>query len=130
MRIAQTAALWAVRIAGLFQIILGLGLWFGSGRQYLALHMRVGLLFVVSMWVLGTLALVTRGPRGLAVVTIGWGALVYALGVGQMYLVPTSAHWVVQLAHLVVGLAAIAIAGRLGRQQLAAPQAVSRPSPS
>lgn len=116
MRTAQTVALTIVRLTGIFQVAVGLALWFGYGYQLLQVHMGVGLAFVVAMWVLAALSFPTHGARVLALLVAGWGALVLALGIGQMRLLIGPFHWVVEGAHFLVGFIGMVLAVRLGNR--------------
>jgi hypothetical protein len=50
---------------------------------------------------------------GLVAVALIWGLIVPILGVTQTRLLPGPAHWLIQTLHLLVGLVAIGLAGRL-----------------
>jgi hypothetical protein len=53
---------------------------------------------------------------GLVVVALVWGLIVPMLGLTQTQILPGSAHWLIQVLHLLVGLGAISLAETLGRQ--------------
>ena len=107
-----TVLLMLVRFTGLFQLVLGVLFWSGSATSLIPVHITVGVIFVVALMALAVLA--TRAARGLAVTTIVWGVVVAALGFVQTALLPGAAHWVVQVLHLLVGLAAIGLGEVLG----------------
>jgi hypothetical protein len=99
--------------AGALALVLGLGLWWGVFAGLLTWHMGLGLTLVVSLWVLAALAWRrTRriGPSALAIV---WSIAVVALGVTQGRLLPGSAHWIVQVAHLLSAGVTIGLARAL-----------------
>jgi hypothetical protein len=106
-------ALWVVRLAGLFQVATGLLFWTGNAYALIPLHMLSGLTVVIGLWVLAVSS--ARAGVGLPLVGggIAWGVLVIALGVLQGGLLRGDLHWIVQVAHLLVGLAAMALAHAL-----------------
>jgi hypothetical protein len=105
-----------VRIAGIFQVLLGIVFWTGGALQLIPVHMLVGTIFVVALWVLGIRAGVKGAGAGRAAFVIGWGALVLAFGMVQQQILPGPYHWIVRVLHLVVGIAAMALADRLSRR--------------
>jgi len=102
-----------VGITGLFQLVLGILFWTGHARSLVNTHMAVGLLFVLSLWVLAGLSARAHAPSGLIIGTFAWGVVVVAFGMAQTRLVLGTYHWIVQVAHLLVGVIAMALAGRL-----------------
>ncbi|HEX5438078.1 MAG TPA: hypothetical protein VFW98_13010 [Gemmatimonadaceae bacterium] len=115
-----TIAQMLIRITGILLIILGLLFWSGHALGLIGLHMLLGLVLVVSLWVLagvGARAGVGSGFVGLAIV---WGVIVLVLGMTQARLLPGSAHWVIQALHLLVGLAAMGIGESLAKRIQAA----------
>jgi hypothetical protein len=107
MMTTTTIVHWLARLTGLIQIVLGLLFWTGYLRNLIPLHMLIGLIFVLCSWVLAGLAAFAGVHRGLVALTIVWGFVVPILGVTQVQLLPGSAHWVIQVLHLLVGLAAM-----------------------
>jgi hypothetical protein len=105
--------LWLIRVTGLLQLALGLGIWTGIFRVAIPFHIFNGLLFVVLLEIHSAAAAWTGAPWRLATFTAGWGLLVAGLGLTQTQLLPGDWHWVIQLAHLAVGLAAIGLAQRV-----------------
>jgi hypothetical protein len=104
-------------VVGIALIVLGVLFWTGRALSLLPLHMQLGGVFVLCMWLLSGLALYARRGRGLAVIVIIWGLIVPILGVEQLRMLPGSLHWVVDAAHLLVGIVAIglghALSGRI-----------------
>jgi hypothetical protein len=113
MKTTITVAQMLVRVAGLIQIVLGLLFWTGNAASLIPIHMLIGSILVLSLWVLATMALVAGFNRGSAAFALVWGLIVVALGMTQSGLLPGSLHWIIQVLHLVVGLAAIGMAERL-----------------
>ena len=116
MRTTTLVAQFVVRIFGLLLIILGLLFWSGHALQLVNTHMLIGLLFVVALWVLSGVGMAARQPASLTVLGFIWGLLVLALGMTQRGLMSGSAHWVIQVLHLLVGLIAMGIGDKLARR--------------
>ena len=110
---------------GIALVVLGIFFWVGRALPLVQLHMMLGGLFVLCLWALAGVGFLTRGSRPLAVVVLLWSLIVPALGAMQMRLLPGPDHWVIQAAHLLVGLIAMglghSLARRIGRRPAAAP---------
>jgi hypothetical protein len=126
MSTATTVVRILLRVTGLVQIVLGLLFWTGNARGLIPLHMLVGFLLVLSLWTLAALAARAGGQPGLVALAAVWGLVVPVLGLTQARLLPGSAHWLIQVLHLLVGLAAIgqgeALAGRILGRPVPSPQ--------
>lgn len=111
---------YTVRVAGVLALLLGLALW--SGRLYglLNLHMALGVAVVLGLWALSALALRRGGSPGLAIAAGLWGLATLVLGPSQTRLLQGDLHWVVQVAHLLLGLGAIALGAVLAKTLRAA----------
>jgi hypothetical protein len=107
MRTATIICRLLVRVCGLIQISLGLLFWTGNGLGLVPTHMLTGLLLVLSFLTLAVLGGVAGLPKGRVALAIAWGILTVALGVSQTGILPGSFHWIVQVLHLLVGIAAI-----------------------
>ena len=113
MRITTTVARWVVGVTGVTQVAHGVRFWGGRAYSLVPLHMAIGLAFVLAVWTLAALAARAGVKRGPVVLGALWGIVVLALGMTQGRLLPGPAHWVVKLLHLLVGVAAMALAARL-----------------
>lgn len=124
MRTATVAAQMLVRLLGVVLIVLGVLFWTGIARSLIPLHMLLGLLLVLALWVLAALGARARVGTGLVVVAVLWGIVVLVVGMVQTRLLPGAAHWVIQVLHLVIGLVAMSfaevVAGRIKRGTAAA----------
>jgi len=105
-----------VRASGLVQITLGLLFWSGNALGLIRVHMLVGLLLVLSLWALALIGARLGVSPALVALALAWGLLTPALGLTQDRLLVGSGHWSIQVAHLLVGLAAIAQAENLARR--------------
>jgi hypothetical protein len=103
-----------VRILGAIVLVLGLVFWTGNGLTAVPLHMLLALLLVVCVWALAGLAWVRARAIGLALAGIVLGVLVVWFGYQQTALLPGPNHWLVQVVHLLLGLAVIGVGEMLG----------------
>lgn len=120
MRTTTAISLWIVRISGTLQLLLGVLFWTGHAYKYLPLHIINGVVIVLTLWTVAVLALVARTHRGLAVFGLLWGLALPAFGIEQVAVLVGSTHWIIRVTHLLMGLAAMGIAGTLGQAVLAA----------
>jgi hypothetical protein len=122
MRTTLTIAQMLVRITGVLLLILGLLFWSGDALGLIPLHMLLGVVFVLALWLLAAVASQAGLPIGMAAGVALLGLIVLILGLTQDGLMLGGAHWVIQVLHLLVGLAAIAsgevVGGRLRRRRL------------
>jgi hypothetical protein len=119
---------WVVRVAGVLALILGLLFWAGDApASWVPIHMLLGTLTVLALWLLAATASQMGAPMGLVIGAGVLGLLVLGLGFSQQGLLLGGGHWIVQVVHLVLGMAAIAIGemigGRVRRNQVAASSA-------
>jgi len=105
-----------VSLFGIALVVLGILFWTGHALSLLPLHTALGGLFVICMWVLAVLGLLAPATRGFALLVLVWSLVVPALGVEQLSLLPGSDHWVIQAAHLLVGIIAMGLAHSLARR--------------
>ena len=111
-----------VRLTGLISVILGVLLWTGRALALIPQHMFIGVVFVLSLWVLAALAARAGVSSPFIVTVVLWGVLVLVLGLMQRQLLVGDAHWVIQVLHLLIGLGAIRQAEKLAADiQRAAP---------
>ena len=120
MRATAAISLWIVRVAGTLQLLLGALFWTGHAYSFVSLHIISGTLIVLSLWTVAVLALVIRTRRGLALFGLLWGLALPAFGMIQATVLVGSLHWIVRVFHLLMGLAAMALAGTLGQMILTA----------
>jgi hypothetical protein len=107
MKGATTVSQGIVRLFGVIQIVTGLLFWTGNALALVPLHMLSGLLVVIGLWVLaGIGARAAVGPARI-VVAVLWGLFVVVFGLVQTSILPGDLHWIIQVLHLLVGLAAL-----------------------
>ena len=116
-----------MRLAMLFQLAIGIGLWTGHLYSLVNVHRTVGVLFVLALWVIAVLAMVYRRAIGLAAFALAWGVLVAGFGFMQQAILPGDYHWIIRVLHIVIGFAAMPIAERLVAEPGRAPASPNEP---
>src|SRR5947208_9733578 len=105
---AINISIMVLRVAVLLALILGILFWTGNFQNLTPIHMLLGFIVVISLWVIGLAQGFTKGGSfGLAVATFIIGLLLAIVGLYQDYWLIGSAHWVIQVIHLLLGLSAI-----------------------
>ena len=99
-----------LRVCGALAVILGLLFWSGNALNLIPIHMLLGLLVVLSLWIVGiTQAFSSGGSWPLAGGTLLLGLLVIVVGMTQSSLMVGPFHWVIQVVHLLLGILAVGI---------------------
>ena len=115
----------AMRISILILLVLGLLFWTGRALQLVPLHMAFGLVLVLGLWSLAALAAMRDVPLSLVAGAALLGLAVLALGMTQTRILPGSGHWIIQVLHLLLGMAAMGLGERLARRAATAPVATA-----
>jgi hypothetical protein len=110
---ASTVVQMLIRVCFVVQLVLGGLFWTNNARGLVALHQLVGFILVIAIWTQAGLAARAGVNLGLVAFAVVWGLVVPILGLSQAELLPGSAHWVVQVVHLLVGIIAVGLAERL-----------------
>jgi hypothetical protein len=97
------------RSIAVVEVILGVLFWTGNADSLQPVHIAVGLLLVVDLWAAVALGLRAGAPIGLAVLAVVWSLGMPLFGLAQTNLLPGAAHPVIQVLHLIVGLAAVGL---------------------
>jgi hypothetical protein len=109
---------WVIRTCAIVQVTLGSLFWTGNAATLIPLHMLTGLLLVLGLWAQAALGARAGLATGILGVALGWGALVVAVGLTQDSLLPGDAHCVIQVLHLLIGLAAVGLAEAIAARSL------------
>ena len=105
-----TIAIWVLRIAVLAAIILGILFWTGNAENLIPVHMLIGIIAVLSLWVIGLAqGFIKGGSFGLALATFVVGLALAIVGLYQQQWLLGSSHWIIQVIHLLLGLSAIGL---------------------
>jgi hypothetical protein len=124
-------SLMVLRLCVVLAVILGILFWLNiitPAGTILSVHETLGILVVVTLWIIGVM-LLTRGGGtiGLAVVALVWGALILYVGLNQETILPSpSQHWIIQVVHLLLGLGAGGLGETCARRYKAAKKGKAR----
>ena len=108
-------AIMVLRITVLFNLITGIIFWTGNADPLQIVHIISGILAVLSLWTLGILQGLRGGSFALALGTFLVGFLLALVGLFQKSWLPepNANHWIIQVIHLILGLAAIGLGERV-----------------
>ena len=99
-----------LRLGGALAVILGILFWSGNALSLRPIHMLLGLLVVLSLWIVGIgQAFSSGGSWPLAGGALLLGLLVIVVGMTQSSLLVGPFHWVIQVVHLLLGILAVGI---------------------
>jgi uncharacterized membrane protein len=116
MRSTITAIQMGIRALGVVQLVLGIIFWTGNALGLVDLHQLIGILLVLGLWTQAAMAHRAGVPGGLVAGAAVYGLLVPIVGLTQRDLFPGSAHWVIQVVHLLLGLGLLALAENLAQR--------------
>jgi hypothetical protein len=122
--LVTTICSFAVRIGGSLALLLGLLHYFNIGPDLVQLHITLGVLVVLALWILATIyARTANANLGMAIGASVIGLLLLIVGVTQRGLLLNGYHWIIQLIHVLLGLAAIGMGETLSGAIRRAPAA-------
>ena len=99
-----------LRLGGALAVILGILFWSGNALNLIPIHMLLGFLVVLSLWIVGIGQAFSRGGSWpLAVGALLLGLLVIVVGMRQSSLLVGQFHWVIRVVHLLLGILAVGI---------------------
>jgi len=116
------------RVALIVTMVLGLVFWIAqmfvwSGllallaqRDFTSIHEGFGTIGVLGLLILGTVAVFTKGSRLLGAGSMIYAFLVPAFGLTQTLILVDALHWVIQAAHLLVGIGAMVLVLRIEKR--------------
>jgi hypothetical protein len=113
MRSTITAIQMGIRAGWLVQLALGLAFWTGNLLGLVDLHQLLGILLVLALWTQAAMAHRAGVPGGLVAAAAVWGLVVVIVGLTQRDLLTGSAHWVIEVVHLLLGIGLIGLAESL-----------------
>ena len=113
MRSTITAIQMGIRALGVVQLVLGIIFWTGNALGLVDLHQLLGILLVLGLWTQAALAHRAGVQPGLVAAAAVWGLIVVVVGLTQRELLGGSAHIVIEVLHLLLGLGALGLAETL-----------------
>ena len=114
VRLAIRVSLMVLRIAVLFNLITGIIFWTGNADPLQIVHILVGIIAVLALWTLGIMQGLRGGNYGLVAAAIVVGLLLVFIGLFQTGWLTGSNHWIIQVIHLLLGIAAIGLGEMIG----------------
>src|SRR5262245_59969497 len=84
----------------------------------LSIHMLFGLLITLALLIAGSVAVFTKGLRVLGAIAMVSALIVPVFGITQMQILVGDFHWLIRVAHLLVGVAAVSLTGRICEQYM------------
>jgi hypothetical protein len=115
MRKSLTILLVLARTLGVVQLLVGVSIWFSGAPSIVPMHIALGSIFVLVMWIAAGIALFVLPKRGVALFTMLLGGVVLWFGTAQVTMLPGSMHWAVRFVHLLLGLAALGLIESLAK---------------
>ena len=97
----------SIRIVGAIMLLLGVFFWVSQNLSLVIIHILIGFVLVLLLWILAYQAARAGVSTVLVVLVVAWGILLPILGLMQANLLPGPAHWVIHVVHLLVGMVAI-----------------------
>lgn len=111
--IAVQITRWVASIIGLGALLLGLAFWLFQ-INLISVHMLFGLIVTLSLLGLGITMLFSRGLRLLGIISIIYAPILPIFGMTQDRLLIGDLHWLIRVAHMLVGIGALALIGLIG----------------
>jgi hypothetical protein len=114
-----------VRLLFVVQLVLGLCFWAGKITGLIPVHISLGMIFVLLLWILGVVGFMARIGAGLPLLLIVTGVVVAAVGMVQRSIMVGDQHWVIRVLHLVLVMITMPMAERLAARIKARPASLS-----
>ncbi|HLZ20612.1 MAG TPA: hypothetical protein VKQ30_00615 [Ktedonobacterales bacterium] len=105
-----------LRLCAVAALTLGILFWTGHADNLHNIHMTVGMLLVLALWVIAFARMKTPGGVGALIAALTVGVLLALVGMTQEQVLPGANHWVIQVVHLGLALVAIGIGEMLARR--------------
>ena len=78
--------------------------------------MLFGVVVTLALLIAGSVAVFTKGLRVLGAIAIVLALIVPVFGITQMQILVGDFHWLIRVAHLLVGVAAVSLTERICEQ--------------
>ena len=114
MKLATLILQNAVRLLALILLVLGFQIWVQHSYVHLGVHMAVGRLTILLLWILAWIALRAGVKQKLVLIAILYGFFVIVFAIYMGGLLPGRAHEAIRVLHFLFGLGALGLAESLG----------------
>jgi hypothetical protein len=108
---------WTGPLAGIGAVTLGLLHWFFH-ISFIEIHMLFGVVVTLALLITGSVAVFTKGLRVLGAIAIVFALIVPVFGITQTRILVGDFHWLIRVAHLLVGAAAVSLTERICEQYI------------
>lgn len=105
---------WCVRIAGTLALLLGVLIGRVGFSGLPRLHTALGLVVVAALALIAFSGFFARLQPALPLVALLWAGSTAYVGFAQTGLLTGDAHWIVEVAHALLGIGAIGLAEAIG----------------
>jgi hypothetical protein len=105
---------WCVRIAGILALLLGLLIGRVNFNGLPRLHMVLGIVVVAALALIAISGFFARLQPALPLVALVWAGGTAYIGFAQTSLLTGDTHWIVEVAHALLGVGAIGLAEAIG----------------
>jgi len=112
-------------IAGLGALLLGLLFWIAN-IDLISIHMLFGLIVTLTLLVMSIIAVSTRGMRIWGIVGIVYALIVPVFGLTQSGILTGNLHWLIQTAHMLVGIGAMVLTGIMSTRYMTLKQTIAK----
>ncbi|MGZ3679336.1 MAG: hypothetical protein ACXWQR_12325 [Ktedonobacterales bacterium] len=103
------------RLALMAALLLGLLYWIFH-ISFINIHMWLGITGATGLLALGMAAIFTRGMRLLGVGSMVYAVILPVFGMTQTRILPGDLHWLIQTAHMLVGIGAMMVTLQVERR--------------
>ena len=114
-------------VAGLGALLLGLLFWIAN-INLINIHMLFGLTVSLALLIMSIIAVSTKGMRIWGIAGIVYALIVPAFGLTQFNILPGNLHWLIQTAHMLVGIGALALTGIMATRYMAIKRITVKPA--
>ncbi|MHC1783755.1 MAG: hypothetical protein AB9891_13545 [Anaerolineaceae bacterium] len=99
-----------IRIVGLIQLVLGIIFWTGNARPLVMVHIFLGLVLTIALFVLTVRSYRAGVARWLVLLAAIWALGLPIWGMAQESILAGPNNWISQVLHVLCGVGAIGIA--------------------
>ncbi len=114
MRVLGLVLQMIIRVLWVANLVLGIAFLTGNLAGLTMLHETLGLVIAICLLILSVMAMIQARAVGLGVAGIIVAILLPVVGMGQVDVLPGNDHFLVEIVHVLVAVAAIALAETLG----------------
>ena len=111
-----------LRLAALVAIVLGILFWTGNADALRQVHMTAGILVVLALLYLAV-SQASKAGAGAVIAAVVVAMALPVVGITQEHLIPGPNHWLIQLVHLALALAAVGLGEMIAGRARAATRA-------